>query len=153
MPPASGAPVSSAPASSAVPAPLAIAALRGACPRCDAPTLFASTVRFAERCRACGLDYGQFNVGDGPAAFLTLIVGALVVTLALVLELKIHPPFWVHILLWVPFTIAAVVGLLRLAKGALLILEYRNKAREGSLVAPATSAADPAAPANPRVPK
>ena len=29
------------------------------------------------RCRACGLDFARFNVGDGPAAFLTLIVGAL----------------------------------------------------------------------------
>jgi uncharacterized protein (DUF983 family) len=112
------------------------AAMRGDCPRCGAPTMFATVVRFAPRCRACGLDYGQFNVGDGPAAFLTLIVGAIVVTLAVVLELKGHPPFWVHILLWVPFTTVAVVGLLRLAKGMLLILEYRNKAREGTLVQP-----------------
>ncbi|WP_336958838.1 DUF983 domain-containing protein [Sphingobium aquiterrae] len=116
--------------------PLALAAMRGDCPRCGAPTLFASTVRFADRCRACGLDYGQFNVGDGPAAFLTLIVGAIVVTLALVLELKVHPPFWVHILLWVPIVTISVVALLRAAKGALLILEYRNKAREGTLIQP-----------------
>ena len=27
------------------------------------------------RCRACGLDFAAFNVGDGPAAFLILIVG------------------------------------------------------------------------------
>jgi len=126
-------------------APLALAAMRGDCPRCGAPTLFASTVRFADRCRACGLDYGQFNVGDGPAAFLTLIVGAIVVTLALVLELKVHPPFWVHILLWVPFVTISVVTLLRMAKGVLLILEYRNKAREGTLIQPGTPA-DPQAP-------
>jgi hypothetical protein len=31
-------------------------------------------------------------------------------------------------------TAGLVVGLLRLAKGALLILEYRNRAREGRLV-------------------
>lgn len=114
-------------------APLVVASARGDCPRCHAPTLFAGPVRFAPSCRACGLDYGQFNVGDGPAAFLTLIIGGLIVALALVLELKVHPPLWVHIVLWTPLTVAAVMGSLRVAKGALLILEYRNRAREGKL--------------------
>lgn len=110
------------------------AASRGECPQCGASTLFAGPVRFASSCRSCGLDYGQFNVGDGPAAFLTLIVGAVMVSLALVLELKVHPPLWLHILLWTPLTVVAVVGSLRVAKGVLLILEYRNKAREGRLI-------------------
>lgn len=106
---------------------------RGQCPRCNAATLFAGPVRFAPSCRACGLDFDQFNVGDGPAAFLTLIVGAVIVALALTLELKVHPPVWLHLVLWTPLTILAVVGALRVAKGALLILEYRNKAREGKI--------------------
>jgi uncharacterized protein (DUF983 family) len=113
--------------------PLLIAAARGDCPRCGAATLFDGAVRFAPSCRACGLDLGQFNVGDGPAAFLTLIVGAVVVALALILELKVHPPLWLQIMIWTPFTVVAVIGALRLAKGALLILEYRNKAREGQI--------------------
>jgi uncharacterized protein (DUF983 family) len=80
------------------------------------------------------LDFGQFNVGDGPAAFLIMIVGAIVTIGAVMLELSVEPPFWVHILIWVPLTAALVVGLLRLAKGALLVLEYRNRAREGRIV-------------------
>lgn len=110
------------------------AALGSLCPRCGAKTLFAGAVRFAPKCGACGLDYGQFNVGDGPAAFLILIVGALITIGAVTLQLAAEPPFWVHILLWVPLTAALVVGLLRIAKGALLQLEYRNRAREGRLV-------------------
>ena len=39
-----------------------------------------------------------------------------------------------HILLWVPLTLALVIGLLRMAKAALILLEYRNRAREGRLV-------------------
>ncbi|WP_176597303.1 MULTISPECIES: DUF983 domain-containing protein [Sphingobium] len=113
--------------------PLLVAAAVGACPQCGAQTLFSGPVRFAGSCRSCGLDYGQFNVGDGPAAFLTLIIGAVMVAMALILELKVHPPLWLHILLWTPLTVAAVIGSLRVAKGALLILEYRNKAREGRL--------------------
>jgi uncharacterized protein (DUF983 family) len=115
------------------PGSLIRAALLGLCPRCGARSLFAGIARFAPRCRACQLDFGAFNVGDGPAAFLTLIVGALVTGLAIAVELSMEPPFWVHILLWVPITSVAVAGSLRAAKGALLVSEYRNSAREGRI--------------------
>ena len=114
------------------PSPAAVA-LRGLCPRCSAKTLYQGLVSFAPKCRACGLDFAGFNVGDGPAAFLILIVGALITGLAIALELAAEPPFWVHILLWLPLTALAVVGLLRLAKGLLLALEYRHRAREGRI--------------------
>ena len=109
---------------------MAEAALLGLCPRCGARTLFAGWTRFAERCRACGLDLARFNVGDGPAAFLTLIVGAIVVVLALSLQLAAEPPWWVHVILWVPLTLLGVVLGLRVSKAALLQSEYRNKAGE-----------------------
>lgn len=109
------------------------AALFGLCPACGAKTLFAGPARFAERCRQCGLDYSAFNVGDGPAAFLTMGLGALIILLAVLLEIFLHPPFWVHALIWVPLTIALVVLSLRLSKGALLIAEHRNRAVEGRL--------------------
>ena len=114
--------------------PAVQAAIKGLCPRCSAPSLFAGVISFAPKCRTCALDYTQFNVGDGPAAFLIMIVGAIVTIAAITVELKFGPPFWVHILLWIPVTAALVVGLLRIAKSALLVLEYRNRAREGRLV-------------------
>ncbi|MFM9853781.1 MAG: DUF983 domain-containing protein [Sphingomonadaceae bacterium] len=110
------------------------AALHGLCPRCGAKGLFEGVISFSPRCAHCQLDFSQFNVGDGPAAFLIMIVGGIVVALAVTVQLAFAPPFWVHILLWLPLTLAMVVGLLRLAKAALLILEFRNAAREGRLV-------------------
>ncbi len=109
---------------------IAEAALFGCCPRCGARTLFAGIARFAESCRACDLDFSRFNVGDGPAAFLTLIVGTLVVVLAIWLQLVADPPFWVHAILWVPLSAVLTVGGLRIAKGALLASEYRHNALE-----------------------
>ena len=106
------------------------AALLGLCPRCGGKTLFARGVQFADRCRACGLNYGKFNVGDGPAAFLTLLIGAFVTGLAIWLELTVRPPLWLHALIWAPVTAAAVLFGLRIAKAALLATEYRNGARE-----------------------
>ena len=108
-------------------------ALRGLCPRCGAPSLFAGMIGFAPACRACGLDFAAFNVGDGPAAFLILIVGALVTGAAIALELTAAPPFWLHLLIWPVVTLAVVLGALRLAKGALIASEYRNQAREGRI--------------------
>ncbi len=109
------------------------AALFGLCPHCGQKTLFRSLTAFSDKCRACGLDYDKYNVGDGPAAFLTLIVGGLVLALALIVELNWRPPIWVHAMLWFPLTIATVVGALRVSKAILLILEHRNQAREGSI--------------------
>lgn len=108
------------------------AALFGLCPECGSRTLFDGPARFALRCRVCGLDYSQFNVGDGPAAFLTMIVGALVVGLAVWLEFAVHPPFWVHIVLWVPLVAGLTLWGLRVSKAALLVTEYRRKAVEAT---------------------
>ena len=112
------------------PAP-ALVALKGLCPRCGNRTLFAGLATFAPKCRGCGLDFEGFNVGDGPAAFLIFIVGGIVVALAILVELNLSPPWWLHVLLWLPLAAALTIGLLRLAKGLLLALEYRHKAREG----------------------
>ena len=105
-------------------------ALLALCPRCGARTLFDGLAQFAPRCPACGLDYSSFNVGDGPAAFLTLIIGTVITGLAIWLQLAAEPPFWVHVILWVPLTAAAVIAGLRATKAWLLQAEYRRNARE-----------------------
>ena len=102
----------------------------GQCPRCRARTLFDNAISFAPQCRACGLDFSRFNVGDGPAAFLTLVIGALVSALAIWLQLAAEPPFWLHIVLWLPLTTFAVIAGLRASKAKLLAAEYRRKAGE-----------------------
>ena len=110
------------------------AALGGLCPRCGAQSLYGGLLGFAPRCPACALDFDQFNVGDGPAAFLILIVGALVTIGAVMLQLSAEPPFWVHILIWIPVSAFLVIVLLRIAKAALIALEFKTRAREGRLV-------------------
>jgi len=110
------------------------AALFGLCPECGAPTLFDGPVKFRAKCESCGLDYGRYNVGDGPAAFLTLIIGALLIAIALTLDAMVRPPLWVHIILWVPLTAAAVIYGLRVGKGALLASEHQRQAAEGRKV-------------------
>jgi uncharacterized protein (DUF983 family) len=108
-------------------------ALAGRCPRCGKGRLFAGVISFAGRCDTCELDYTAFNVGDGAASFLILIIGAIVTGLAMWLELSVSPPWYVHAALWLPLTLVLTIGLLRIAKGLLLGLEYRHSARQGRL--------------------
>jgi uncharacterized protein (DUF983 family) len=123
--------MSEAPASGAAPS-LAAATFGGLCPQCGANSLFAGSVRFAPNCRRCGLDFASFNVGDGPAAFLILIVGAIVAVGAIVLDQMVSPPWWVHII-WLPIGAGLTIFGLRIGKAALIYQEYKHRAGEGRL--------------------
>ncbi len=118
--------------------------LRSLCPRCGAKTLYVGMIKFAPRCTACGLDFDAFNVGDGPAAFLTLIIGTLVCIAAITLELSAHPPMWLHILLWPPITLALVIGLAARRQGhaarAPNIATTRTRAGSASSTSPGRDA-------------
>ena len=111
---------------------LAAASFSGLCPRCGERSLFDGVVKLADTCRGCGLDFAKFNVGDGPAAFLILILGAIVAVGAIWLELAYAPPFAVH-LVWVPILVGLTLLGLRWGKAALLVQEYRTDAHEGRL--------------------
>lgn len=120
--------------------PIAKAALFGLCPECGARTLFAGPIRFADRCPHCGLDFGRFNVGDGPAALLVMLVGAIVVPSALWLHFSVHPPVIVHIILWPLIVLALTLAGLRVAKGGLIAAEHQREGREGRMVDDAVAA-------------
>jgi uncharacterized protein (DUF983 family) len=109
---------------------IAKAALFGLCPQCGHKSLFAGLGQFADTCTNCGLDFSSYNVGDGPAALLTMAIGALIIVLALIVDSAFRPPFWIHVIIWVPFTAALTVITLRMAKAALLAAEHRNRASE-----------------------
>ena len=113
------------------PSPLA-AALKGSCPQFWQCQLFKGWVSFSPKFASCGLDFDSFNVGDGPAAFLILIVGAILTALAVFVDLSVSPPWWMH-LVWIPVCLFLTLGGLRTAKAALLAQEYIHRAREGRI--------------------
>ncbi len=121
-----------APPAGAAPS-LVAASLNGLCPRCGAKTLFGGTARFAPDCRNCGLEFSHFDVGDGPAVFLILIVGTIVAVSAILLDLAYAPRWWVHFV-WLPVGIALTLYGLRIGKAALIYQIFRHRAGEGRLV-------------------
>src|SRR5215471_10982393 len=112
-------------------------ALRGLackCPRCGKGKLYAGFLTLRPNCETCGLDYAFMDSGDGPAVFVIMIAGAIVVGAALITEVKYQPPFWVHAALWLPLTLAVTLWPLRAIKSLLIALQYHHKAAEGRLV-------------------
>ena len=107
--------------------------MKGRCPRCGEGRLFAGFLATAPRCSVCGLDFSFADSGDGPAVFIMMIVGFIVVGAALVVEINYQPPYWVHAVLWLPLTAILALGLLRPAKGLMIALQYRNKAEQARL--------------------
>ena len=95
--------------------------------------MFERHIVVGRRCRSCGLDYAIFDPGDGPAVFGILIVGAIVAGLALWVEFTWSPPVWLHLVLWIPLICLLTLGILRLTKSALLVLQYKHRAGEGRL--------------------
>ena len=81
----------------------------------------------APACGVCGLDLRAQDSGDGPAVFIILILGFVVVGLALWLEIVREPPLWVHALLWPPLIIGGSLALLRPMKAGMIALQYRHR--------------------------
>ena len=107
--------------------------LRGRCPRCGEGRLFDGFLTLRPACEHCGLDYGFADAGDGPAVFVILIGGAIVVFAALMTEVAFQPPYWLHAALWLPLILLVTLAPLRLIKGLLIALQYHHRAAEGRL--------------------
>ncbi len=125
-----------APAQIFSPAPLPQTVMRGLrckCPRCGQGGLFGGFLSLRPACAACGLDYAFTDAGDGPAVFVILLAGFIVVGCALVVEMRYQPPFWLHAALWGPLILAVTVLPLRPMKGLMIALQYHHRAAEGQI--------------------
>ena len=97
------------------------------CPRCGEGRLFSGFLEIAEQCETCGLDLRAQDSGDGPAVFITFILGFVIVGLAIFVEVVFTPPYWVHVVLWPPIVIGLSLALLRPLKAVLIASQYRHK--------------------------
>lgn len=107
-----------------------LAGLRGRCPNCGEGRLFEGFLKVAPRCGSCGYDLAKADSGDGPAVFVILIAGFFCAFLMLYTELTFAPPIWVHIVIFLPLTLAVCLGLLRPLKGVMLAIQFSNNASE-----------------------
>ena len=102
-------------------------ALRGACPRCGRGRLFGGVLRVVDRCSVCDLDLRGNDAGDGPAVFVILGLGALIMIGVFWVEFRFEPPWWVHVLIWGPLTVGLAMWLLRVLKAWLVMQQYTHR--------------------------
>ena len=107
--------------------------MHGRCPRCGEGRLFDGFLTVAPRCQNCGLEFDFADAGDGPAVFIMMIVGFIVVGLALVIEFSFNPPYWLMAVILVPLVLGLSIGLLRPLKGLMIAQQYRHRAELGRI--------------------
>lgn len=104
------------------------AALKGRCPRCGRVKLYKEqyfTVTSA--CDNCGLDFSGHEQGDGPAFVGILIIGTLAAMGAVILDMYLMPPLWLHAAIWIPFICGGSILCLRISKAALVAVQYQYR--------------------------
>jgi uncharacterized protein (DUF983 family) len=109
--------------------PLA-AGLACACPRCGRGRLYQGFLTVTESCGVCGADLRKADSGDGPAIFLMLFIGAVVVPMAFFFEFEFTPPLWLHLLIWPVVILFLTLALLRPLKAYMIALQFRHKASD-----------------------
>lgn len=102
------------------------------CPHCAKGALFSGFLKVKETCSVCGYDLASIETGDGPATFIMQITGFLVGFSALMVEIRWHPPIWLHLIVWIPLAAGLSLGLMRPGKGLMTALQYRSRREGGS---------------------
>ena len=100
---------------------------RRRCPNCGRGALFRAYLKPADACPACGEALGHIRADDAPPYFTIIVVGHIVVSLILFVEMNYRPPMWVHMAIWPALTLALTLTLLPHIKGALVGLMWRLK--------------------------
>ncbi|MBP2301367.1 DUF983 domain-containing protein [Azospirillum picis] len=104
--------------------------VRGRCPRCGQGHLFSGFLKLRSHCEVCGLDYSYADPADGPAFFVICFACIPTVILALWIEVRFEPPYWVHVVTTLPFLLLTCIPPLRPLKGWLVASQYFYKAEE-----------------------
>ena len=106
---------------------------RGRCPRCGQGHMFKGFLTLRPSCEVCGLDYSFADPADGPAFFVICFACVPSVALAVWIEVAFQPPFWVHLLISLPFLLLTCILPLRPLKGWLVASQYFYKAEQGRI--------------------
>ncbi|MTI18651.1 DUF983 domain-containing protein [Rhodobacteraceae bacterium RKSG542] len=105
--------------------------LRGKCPFCGQSSIFKGYLTLRSHCPSCGSSLESADPGDGPAVFIIMFLGFVIVGGVLLVEMAYQPPMWLHLVIWLPLTIILSLVVLRPLKGLIIALQFFNKASEG----------------------
>lgn len=97
----------------------------GRCPACGKGKLFKSYLAQNEACPVCGEDLSKFHADDGPAWFVMVLTGAIVVSATIYLSLHDVMPGWAVIAFLLVLAVGVTLLMLPRAKGIFIAILWR----------------------------
>ena len=76
------------------------------------------------QCSVCGEDYTAQRADDAPPYFTMIIVGHILVPLMLAVQFSTNFSVLTYMLMWIPATGLATLGLLQPVKGAIVAFQW-----------------------------
>ncbi|MEO1701449.1 MAG: DUF983 domain-containing protein [Pseudomonadota bacterium] len=106
---------------------------RGKCPRCGSGDLYEGFLQIRPSCRACGLDYGFADAGDGPAFFVISFACLFGFGFVLWMHFGVGAPLWLNIFMSLVVLAFVCIAPLRPLKGLMIAQQYLKDAHEGGI--------------------
>lgn len=96
------------------------------CPHCGEGKLFRAFVKPVDKCEACGEEMWHHRADDLPAYLVIVVVGHIVVSAFMAVEMTTYWPMWLHLVVWAPLTLILSLLLLQPIKGGVIGLQWAN---------------------------
>jgi uncharacterized protein (DUF983 family) len=96
------------------------------CPNCGEGKLFRAFVKPVDKCEVCGEEIWHHRADDLPAYLVIVVVGHIVVSAFMAVEMTTYWPMWLHLVVWAPLTLILSLLLLQPTKGGVIGLQWAN---------------------------
>ena len=100
---------------------------RRRCPNCGGGPMMTGYLKTRQCCASCGEELHHHRADDMPAWATILIVGHLLVSGLLTVEINFAPPLWVHWAIWPAVTLGLTMWLLPRVKGMTVALQWAKR--------------------------
>lgn len=94
------------------------------CPACGESSMFSRFLKVDATCRACGEELHHHRADDLPAYLVVVIVGHVLLSLTLWVEIKYSPDYWVYAVTFLPLSLAMIFGLIQPIKGMIVAVQW-----------------------------
>ena len=100
---------------------------RRRCPNCGGGPMMAGYLKIRQCCASCGEELHHHRAEDLPAWATILVVGHVLVSGLLTVEVNFAPPLWVHWAIWPALTLGLTMWLLPRVKGMTVALQWAKR--------------------------
>ena len=98
--------------------------LRCRCPSCGEGRSFRAFLKVSDKCPSCGEELHHHNADDLPAYIVVSLVGHVMLSTALWIEVGYSPEYWVFAAVLMPLALVMTLGLIQPVKGAIVALQW-----------------------------